>query len=73
MSVLIILKNNKECFPFAGFIETFGIPGQDFHIQDGNLQSGASKENEVVYQYDICICGTILRNANSDYVVRQAD
>lgn len=64
MSVLISLKNNKKCFSFAGFIEVFGIPGQDFHIQGWNLQSGAPKGNEAVYQDDICICGQALQNAN---------
>lgn len=59
-------------FSFAGFIETSGIPGQDFHIQGWNLQSRASKGNEVVYQYDICIYWKVLRNANSNDLVSQA-
>lgn len=72
MSVLILLKNNKKCFPFGGFIETFGISRQDFHIQDWNIRPRASKGNEAVHQYDTRICGKVLRNANSDYLVSQA-
>lgn len=40
-------------------METFGILGQDLCIQDYNLQSRASKGNEVVYQYDIHVHGQV--------------
>jgi len=72
MSGLVLLKKNKKCFPFSGFIETFGIPGQDFHIQDWNLRSRASKGNEALYQYDIRIWGKVLQNTNSNYMVSEA-
>lgn len=58
-------------FSFCWIYWDLGIPGQDFHIQDWNLQSRASKGNEVVYQHDICVCGEVFWNANSGYLVSQ--